>query len=393
MPAPDLAELRAEVARTDARILQEAVHRLELVRRIGRLKSREHLPLRDYPLEAEVVARWVRGLGPGGVPPDRAEALVRWFLEESVAAQEALVGPESAAGRGRETVIVGGLGQMGRWLSDYLAAAGCRVGIVDSREPPDHYPYEVHRSLPRAAADAEYVVLATPMRRTPAVYREILATETEATIFDILSVKAPILPWIRRGIERGYHLASAHPLFGPGTRSLFGRNLLVLDCGDPAAAASVERLFGGTSLRVRRLPLEAHDRLMADVLGLPHLIALLFARALEAGGVPAESLDGAASTSFRRIAEVARLVTGENPELVADIQLLNPASGAVLDRLQASVAELRQVLGEGRPQAYAAALERGRSFLERADLGSGASGSPAASTGRSPSSKGDRGLI
>ncbi len=368
MTGRELAELRAEVARTDERIVREAAHRLELVRRIGRLKAREQLPLRDYPLEAEVVARWVRGLGPSGVPADRAEALVRWFLEESVAAQESLLGPETAAGRGRETVIVGGLGQMGGWLSEYLATAGCRVGVVDSREPPERYPYEVHRNLARAAADAEFVIVATPMRRAPGVYRELLATETEATIFDILSVKSPIVPWIRRGLERGYHLASAHPLFGPGTRSVFGRNLLVLDCGDAAATTAVERLFAGSSLRLRRFPLEAHDRLMADVLGLPHLVALLFARALEAGGAAPEALGGAASTSFRRIAEVARLVTAENPELVADIQLLNPASASVLDRLEAGLAELRKVLAEGRPQAYAGALERGRSFLERTEL-------------------------
>ena len=82
----------------------------------------------------------------------------------------------------------------------------------------------------------------------------------------------------------------------------------------------------------------------------------------------AEALGGAASTSFRRIAEVARLVTAENPELVADIQLLNPASASVLDRLEAGLAELRKVLAEGRPQAYAGTLERGRSFLERTEL-------------------------
>jgi chorismate mutase / prephenate dehydrogenase len=368
VPAGDLAELRAEVARTDAQIVEATVRRLELVRRIGRLKAREHLPLRDYPLEAEVVARWVRGLGPGGVPAERAEALVRWFLEESVAAQEAFAAPESGAGRGRETVIVGGLGQMGRWLAEFLATAGCRIAVVDTRDAPERYPYEVHRNLARAAADAEFVVVATPMRRTPSVYRELLGTETEATIFDILSVKAPIVPWIRRGIERGYHLASAHPLFGPGTRSIFGRNLLVLDCGDPPASASVERLFSGSSLRVRRLPLEAHDRLMADVLGLPHLVALVFARALEAGGASPEALGEAASTSFRRIAEVARLVTRENPELVADIQLLNPSSAAVLDRLDVAVAELRKVLGAGRPQSYAATLDKGRHFLERTGL-------------------------
>ncbi len=365
MSEPSLATLRAEVARTDERIAHEVERRLELVRAIGRAKVREHLPLRDYPLEGEVVARWVRHLKGARVAPDRAEALARWLLEESVAAQEELAASEAPPARGHEVAIVGGLGQMGRWLAGFLTAAGCRVGVLDERSPPDGFPFPVHRDLARAVADAEFVVVATPMRRAPAVYRELLTTETEATIFDILSVKAPLLPWIRRAIHDGYHVASAHPLFGPGTKSVFGRNLLVLDCGDATATAAVERVFSGASLRVSRLPLAVHDRRMADVLGLPHLIALLFARTLEAGGTSPEALGPATSTSFRRIGDVARLVTQENPELVADIQLLNGSTGELLARLERSLAEVRAAVDTGRPAAYAATLARGRAYLEK----------------------------
>ncbi len=292
--------------------------------------------------------------------------MARWLLEESVAAQEELAATEAAPARGREVAIVGGLGAMGRWLCGFLASAGCRVGVLDERSPPDRFPFPVHRDLGHAVSDAEFVVVATPMRRAPAVYRELLATETEATIFDILSVKAPLLPWIRRAIRGGYHVASAHPLFGPGTKSVFGRNLLVVECGDAGATAGVERLFAGSSLRLTRLPLEAHDRLMADVLGLPHLVALLFARTLEAGGTPPGAFGPASSTSFRRIAEVARLVTQENPELVADIQLLNGSTGELFVRLERGLADLRAAVASGKPASYAAALARGRSFLERA---------------------------
>ncbi len=365
MTPPSLSALREEVARTDERIVKELRHRLELAREIGRTKAREHLPLRDYPLETEVVGRWVRGLAAAGVPGDRAETLARWCLEESVVAQEDVAGAEGGSSSGREVVVVGGLGQMGRWLSGYFAALGCHVVVVDPGEPPDRFPFPVHARLGRATGDAEFVVVATPMRRGAAIYRELLGTETEATIFDIFSVKAPLVPWIRRGIEAGYHLASAHPLFGPGTRSLFGRNLLVLDCGDPAAADAVSRLFGRSAVRVTRLPLETHDRLMADVLGLPHLTSLLFARALEAGGADPGTLVAGASTSFCRLAEVARIVTQENPELVADIQLLNPSTAKLLERTEGVLRELKEAVTGGKPASYAASLERGRAFLER----------------------------
>jgi prephenate dehydrogenase len=251
-------------------------------------------------------------------------------------------------------------------MSEYLRAAGHRVGVVDRRIPTGPLPYPVSTNLVRAVKDADVVVVATPMRVAPRVYAELLRAGTEATIFDILSIKQPLLRSIRRAVEAGAHVSSAHPLFGPGTRSLFGRNLLVLDCGDRAATRRVMQLFEKSALRITRLPVEEHDHLMADVLGLPHLLSLLFARTLEQGGRSAPELARAASASFRRIAEVAQVVTRENPELVGDIQSLNPSSGALFRRVRSALADLERAVAAGDSAPYAALLEQGRRFLERA---------------------------
>jgi chorismate mutase len=88
MSRPTLARLRKEIARTDARILHDVAHRLDLAREIGGWKRTAGLPVRDYLTERVVVTRWVRGLAALEVPADRAEILVRWLIEESVFAQE-----------------------------------------------------------------------------------------------------------------------------------------------------------------------------------------------------------------------------------------------------------------------------------------------------------------
>jgi chorismate mutase / prephenate dehydrogenase len=364
MSDPSLVHLRLEIARTDERILQDVTRRLRLAQEVGRLKRDEGLPLRDYLLEREVVQRWVEGLAPSAVPPDRAESLVRWMIEEAVYAQEVVPEPARVGPPSSEVVVVGGLGQMGGWMRDYLRAAGHRVGVVDRRTPAGPVPFPVSTDLARAAKDADLVVVATPMRVAPGIYKQLLATETEATIFDILSVKAPLLPWIRRGIAQGRHISSAHPLFGPGARSLFGRNLLVLDCGDEKATSTVASLFRKTALKVTHLPIEDHDPLVADVLGLPHVLSLLFARTLTHGRRSPHELATGASTSFRRIAEVAQIVTRENPELVGDIQTLNPASKGLFRRLEVALKDLERAVDSGESGQYATLLEEGRSFLE-----------------------------
>lgn len=366
MTEPSLARLRLEIARTDERILKGVARRLELAQEVGRLKRREGLPLRDYLLERDVVQRWVDGLAPSAVPPDRVETLVRWMIEEAVFAQEAVPEPPRENPRASDVVVVGGLGQMGGWIRDFLRAAGHRVGVVDRRPPAGPLPFPVSTDLDRAAQDADVVVVATPMRVAPDVYEQLFSTGTGATIFDILSVKAPLLPSIRRGIGRGQHLSSAHPLFGPGARSLLGRNLLVLDCGDAQATRKVSSLFERSALTITQIPVEQHDPLIADVLGLPHVLSLLFARTLTHGRRSSDELAAGASTSFRRIAEVAQIVARENPELVGDIQTLNPASKDLFRRLETALKDLETAVDSGESGRYATLLEEGRSFLDRA---------------------------
>ena len=376
MDGAPLAQLRREIAETDGRILRDIARRLELARAVGRSKRAVGAPLRDYLVEREVVERWVDGLARERIPRDRAEVLVRWMLEEAVFAQETIVGAAPPVSAAAEIVVVGGLGQMGGWMRDYFRAAGHSVAVVDPRRPEGPVPFPVHADLADAVDGADVVVVATPMRAATAVYEELLARRVDATVFDILSIKAPLLPSIRRAIAAGLHVSSVHPLYGPGTRSLFGRSLLVLDCGDPAATDRVAALFARTALHVSRIALEDHDRLMADVLGLPHLVSLLFARTLERGGREPAELVRRGSTSFRRIAEVAQLVTRENPELVGDIQTLNPASPELFRRLHETLEELEVAVRSGDPDAYARVLARGRRFLDRAEGPEGRSAIP-----------------
>lgn len=366
MRPPTLDRLRREIAATDLRILRDLSRRLRLARQVGRLKRDRGLPVRDYQVEREVIRRWVAALRPCRVPLERVENLVRWVIEESVYAQETV--PEAARPRepSSDVVVVGGLGQMGGWIRDFLRTAGLRVGVVELRRPSRRLPFPVHTDLRRAVASADLVVLATPMRATPRVYQQLIASETTATVFDILSIKTPVLPWIRQAVKRGMAVSSAHPLFGPSTRSLLGRNFLVLDCGHAAATDRVAGLFRPTALHVSVLPLELHDPLMTDVLGLPHVLSLLFARTLQSSPRTVEQLRAGGTTSFQRIVEVAQIVTRENPELVGDIQTLNPASSELFGRLGAALSDLRAAALAPGPARYAALLQEGRSHLGQA---------------------------
>lgn len=367
---PSLEKLRNELAEVDAEIRRGVARRLAIARQIGETKRSEGLPVRDFAVERLVLERWREDLGRLEVPPGRAELLAEWFIEESLRVQEGLKEPTVPRASTSDILIVGGFGQMGGWVREFLRTEGHRVGVYDPRGPPPNLgPVTVHTDLERAVQDAAVVIVATPMRVAPSVYRDLLKTETEAVIFDILSVKAPVVPWIRRGLDHGLHLTSVHPLFGPSTRTLAGRNLLILDCGDALANRTATALFASSSLTLTEMPLERHDALMADALALPHAMNLLFATALAHGGAGTGELLRAAPTSFRRQADLARIVTAENPELSFDIQTLNPTSAALLARLEAALKELKASLASADPTAYRRLIEQGKAALDQEGAG------------------------
>ncbi len=366
MPERQLARLRAALRRTDRQIGAAVERRLLIAREIGETKRGRGLPVRDYAVERQVVARWRSAMEEIGVPPERGEELARWLVEEAVRVEERVGEAPEDRRKAADILVIGGAGSMGRWLAEFFLAGGHRVGVCDPRASEGIRPeFRVETDLSRAARQADVIVVATPMRAAPAVYRELWRTGTRATIFDILSIKAPLLPTIRRGRKAGFHLTSVHPLFGPTARTLSGRNLLVLDCGDASANRVAERLFRASSLSVHRLPIGDHDALMAEVLALPHATSLLFTLALVRAGHAPGNLARAAPTSFARQAEVAWVVTGENPQLSYDIQALNPVSEALFDRMADALETLRAIVRRGDQAGYRELVREGHAVLQR----------------------------
>lgn len=360
-----LIRLRGEIARADEAVLEAIARRLALAHRLGELKRDLNLPRREYGTEPATLERWKKRLAKDHVDPRRAARLASWLLEESTHAEERVEGHRSSPPRQSDVLIVGGLGRMGSWLREFLETLGHRVGVVDPRGSDRSAPeVTVHSDLGRAAQDAEVIIVATPMRSAGAIYRSLFATETEALIFDVLSFKAPLLPWIHRGIRHGFHLSSVHPLFGPDVRTLEGEKLLVMDCGDRPSALRAASLFAPSSLSISFLPLEAHDPLMGDALALPHALSLILGLALARSGQDPTLVRTCAPASLRRHLDAARNVMAESPDLSYDIQSVNPTAPDLFNRLERSLKDLRGAVESADRTRYATLLREARRSVD-----------------------------
>jgi chorismate mutase / prephenate dehydrogenase len=360
----ELTSHRRRIERVDAEIARGVAKRLRLARDLASTKSRAGLPLRNYRVEAGVVGRWVRALQRAGVDPARSEALARWLIEESVRVQEPIVHHPLASRRGRsqEIGVVGGAGAMGKWLCEFFESNGHRVSVVDPRADPKDRP--IHPNLPAALSRVDVLVFATPIEKTAELLREALAPATPVLIFDVLSVKAPVAELLMRGARAGRRVTSVHPMFGPSARTLSGRNLLIVGCGNSEADGAARALFARSALTLTDVSLAEHDRLMAASLGLSHAVNLLFLGALPASGVSSDKLSRVASTTFHRQSSLALSVAREGVELYLEIQASNPHSREVYRTIRSRLETLERIVERRDRAAFREWLDAGRSLLD-----------------------------
>lgn len=246
--------------------------------------------------------------------------------------------PIGCARVSRVNVAVIGLGLIGGSLLRALAAQGHHVAGYDlgeqtrqaarelaragaSRLPagPPAEPaavqggWRVAESVAEAAAGAELVVLAVPLPAIPGVLAELAGHP--GLITDVTSVKGPV-----RDLLGGRRFVGGHPMAGKETSgfaaadpSLFGGCawVLCLEPGDTDLAdwLSLARLCTGLGARVVPVTAAEHDRAVAAVSHVPHLLAAALSTVL-AGNPLAGTL---AAGSFRDGTRVA----GTRPELIA----------------------------------------------------------------------------
>ena len=240
----------------------------------------------------------------------------------------------------KSVLLVGGAGRMGRLFARQLRRNGFRVAIFDPQGAVPGF-----RSAPLSeAASADVVVVAATLSRSAEAFAAVVAEKPRGLVFDIASVKAPLLPLLEAARLRGISVASVHPMFGPSIRSFRGHDLIVCDCGDAKAARRTRSLFDGSGLRIATMPVAEHDPWIARTMGLTHALALGAAAALAAMEVAPDALHGRASTSFRRLVELIGPILDQESELTRMIQAGNPEGEEALIQFEREMGSVRKLL-------------------------------------------------
>ncbi|MBI5524242.1 MAG: prephenate dehydrogenase [Desulfarculus sp.] len=249
--------------------------------------------------------------------------------------------------------IIGGQGRMGRWLKARLEEDGHQVRVADRGHGPP--PCEL-------AAACPVLILAVPV---PAVAQVMAAigpfTRTDGLLLDIASLKqAPLEAMLAHA--RG-EVIGGHPLCGPTAPSLAGQVFFVCPGRGSRWWAWLQAWLGRAGAQAVEITAASHDRLMAQVQTLRHMLLLGLGHTLrEVGFKPARDLP-LAGPWFGSLVGLLEHQGQQPADLYADLALNNPAAPAMLAALAQGLARIAQMTAAGDRQGLVEMMDQVRDYL------------------------------
>ncbi len=244
--------------------------------------------------------------------------------------------------------VLGSSGGMGSLLARYFISKGHSVvGFDPSKRRRRKLPFglRLERSNQRAAKGTKLVLLAPPIDLTLQVAEEVLPHLSRgATLVEISSVKHGILPkLLQLTRQKGIRLLSVHPLFGPSLRRTAGMKIAVITTERFESLRLAKRIF--PDARLIPIKPQSHDREVALVLSLTHLVGMAYAAVVgkERGVKRFRELASPASLLQLTVAES---ILAQDPSLCSYMDVENPSSLEFLGAFERELGTLKELLSE-----------------------------------------------
>jgi len=221
----------------------------------------------------------------------------------------------------KKIAIIGVNGKMGQWFANYFHKIGFEVIGFDTKNEGTEKFVTKGNSLVGAILKTDYVLLCTPTKNTPEIIR-LIAKEMQrgSYLIEISSQKYKTAQTLLKTPSRVNPIC-IHPMFGPGTKNIDGKNIIIIPIKDAKKELSVTKLLFPKANFVT-IDAPEHDKKIAVILGLTHLINIAFANIL-AKDEKISLTEKMSGTTFKAQKIISESILTESPELIETI-ISNP---------------------------------------------------------------------
>jgi len=217
----------------------------------------------------------------------------------------------------KEIAIVGVNGKMGKWFANYFHKMGFKVKGFDTNNEIKEKFIEKANSLVSCILQIDYVLLCTPTKNTPEIIRLISKEMKRGSyLIEISSHKAKTSQTLLKTPSK-INPICIHPMFGPGIKNIAGKNVIIVPIKDAQKELTATKLlFPGANFVT--IDAVEHDKKIAVILGLTHLINIAFANIL-AKDETISLTEKMAGTTFTAQKIIAESILTESAELIETI--------------------------------------------------------------------------
>ena len=217
----------------------------------------------------------------------------------------------------KEIAIVGVNGKMGKWFANYFHKMGFRVKGFDTNNEIKEKFIEKANSLVSCILQIDYVLLCTPTKNTPEIIRLISKEmKRDSYLIEISSHKSKTSQTLLKTPSK-INPICIHPMFGPSIKNIAGRNVIIVPIKDAQKELTATKLlFPGANFVT--IDAVEHDKKIAVILGLTHLINIAFANIL-AKDDQISLTEKMAGTTFKAQRIIAESILTESAELIETI--------------------------------------------------------------------------
>lgn len=243
----------------------------------------------------------------------------------------------------KEAGLVGEIVGIGRGRANLETAL--EKGVIDA----------FTHSLSEGVAGADVVFLSTPVQTLSKVASEVLPHMKPGSILtDGGSVKAEVIAAIEPMLPADVHFVPGHPVAGTeqsGAAAAFatlyrGRRCILTPTSRtaPDALEKIKFLWQAAGSEVVVMTPEKHDRILAAISHLPHMVAYALVDAVDNCSDENENILNYSAGGFRDFTRIA----SSDPTMWRDIALSNrTALLEVIENFEKSLAEVKQDIAAG----------------------------------------------
>ena len=247
----------------------------------------------------------------------------------------------------KKITILGAGGRMGKWFANYFSAMDFEVTGFDSENEVKGKSIIKSDSLIGSILNVDYVMLCTPTKRMPEIIR-LIAKEMKrgSYLIEISSQKSKIYAALSK-VPSKINPICIHPMFGPGAKNMKSKNIILIPIKDAKSELSVAQTLFPQANFVTIDAME-HDKKIAVILGLTHLINVVFANIL-AKDDKISLTEKMSGTTFKAQKIITESILTESPELI-DTILSNPELRRYAEELWRDIGRLLTATQEGKSE-------------------------------------------